>query len=248
MSQAVSRALAIVDLCEAAPRTLGEIAAALGVHPTTAMRLAHSLSKAGYLRLDGGRYQLGPRVVSLGAAFLSRLDLRAVAAPVLTELAAATGETVHLAQRVGDTVVYVDKVESIHPLRMYSQVGRSAPLHCTGVGKVILAHAPDLLELVSRDGLELRQFTAKTITTVDGLLAECSRIREAGYSEDDEEHEITINCLAAPVFDSDNRVIGGVSVAAPVHRLPLVRLREFAPTLREGARSLSRALGSSLPG
>lgn len=243
MSQSVARALAIVDMCERGPQSINDIAAALGVHPTTALRLAHDLSKAQYLRHEGGLYRLGPRLAALGAAVLSTLDLRSVAGSALTTLSSLTGETVHLAERIGPTVVYVDKVESVHPLRMYSQVGRSAPLHCTGVGKAILAGSPDLLDVVRRGELDLHRFTDKTITSIEGLLEDCERIRARGYSEDDEEHETTINCIAVSILDTRMRPIGAVSIAAPVHRLPLAALREFAPDLMSAARDISLLMG-----
>lgn len=247
MSQAVSRALAIVDMCEVRPRTINELAAALDVHPTTALRLVQTLVKSHYLRLESGTYHLGPRLAELGAVVLAGLDLRSIAAPVLARLSALTGETVHLAERVGPTVIYVDKVESIHPLRMYSQIGRSAPLHCTGVGKAILAGSPDLLEAVRNGKVELPRFTDRTLTTVDDLLADAAATRERGYSEDDEEHEATINCIAAPIRGARGTVIGAVSIAAPVHRLSLADLREFAPYLTESAGELSRAMGMPRP-
>ena len=141
MSQSLERVLVLMDELAAGPKRLGQLAVTLDIHKSTVLRTLQTLERHGWVRRDGDppEFRLGLRLVELSNAVLAGLDVRSVARPSLQRLGALTGETAHLAVRDKSEMVYLDKVESVHPVRMYSRIGARAPLHCTGAGKVLLA-------------------------------------------------------------------------------------------------------------
>ena len=245
MSQTVDRSLKILDLVADQPQRTKDIADALGIHPSTALRLLHTLRDHGFVRDEDHRYRLGPATFRLGFRALEDLDLRSVARPFMTRLRDQTLETVHVGVLVGDDVVYIEKVEAMHPVRMYSRIGTIAPIHCTGIAKAILAFlGPDeQSRLISAH--ELRRFTDQTLTTPDALGAELARARANGFAVDDEEHEIGIRCAAAPIIRGDGVVLGGLSISAPTGRIDEETLMGFAPPLIEAAARISEEFGGT---
>jgi IclR family transcriptional regulator, KDG regulon repressor len=244
MSQTLDRALTILDLVAERPQRINEIATALGVHPSTALRLLHTLRKHGFVReLDNHHYRLGPATFRLGFKALEEIDLRSVARPFMDELSDKTGETVHLGVLTGNDVVYIEKVEAKHPVRMYSRIGAIAPLHCTGVAKAILSFLPpDHFSRVIGNG-ELQRFTDHTLTTTEALQADLTVSRERGFALDDEEHETGIHCVAAPILSGDGKVLGALSVSGPTSRIDKATLMDFAPAVKEAAKETSEEFG-----
>lgn len=241
MSQSLDRSLQILDVLEAGPQRLGEIAEAVGVHKSTALRSLQVLERHGYVRREGDvpRFTLGLRMLELASRVLERLDLRDVARDNLLGLAATTGETVHLATLSGDSITYLDKAESRHAVRMYSRVGGRAPAYCTGLGKVLLAYLP----VEQWPQLHQQRFTPNTITDREELLAEAARIREAGWGVDEREHEETIRCIAAPVFDQHGVAVAAVSISVPTTRMSVDDLHAYVPKLLAATDDVSRQLG-----
>lgn len=164
-------------------------------------------------------YTLGPRLLQLAAHAWRQNDLRQVAETHIKQLNAKAGETVHLGILQGSQVVYLDKMEAAQALRMHSQIGRSAPLYCTGVGKAILMGLPEekFEELVG--AMEFQKFTPTTLTSVRELRDDRSKSRQRGYAADEEEHEAGIRCVAAPILTADGELVGAVSVTAPSYRI-----------------------------
>lgn len=244
MSQTLDRALRILDFVGEKPRRIGEIAELLDVHHSTALRFLHTLRKHGFVHeLPDHRYRLGSAMFRLGFQALEGIELRAVARPYMERLNAATGETVHLGSLEDRDVVYIEKVEAKHSVRMYSRIGATATIHCTGVSKAIVAHLPQEERnrlLVERD---LHRFTDRTLTSVQQLEDDFVLTRERGFALDDEEHEPGIHCVAAPVFSGDGEVTGAFSVTAPVSRVDHAALLTFVPALIEATASTSRQLG-----
>lgn len=245
MSQTLARGLEILRTLGDGPQTIGEVAGRLGVHHSTALRLLHTLEAGGFVYRDDGRYRLGPKVAWLGQAMLDQVDLRSVARSHLEKLAARVGETVHLAAFIDDEVFYVDKVESMHPVRMYSTVGKSAPLHCTGVAKAIAFKNRKLREVLEHLPQPYERFTPGTRTSFDELLRDFEVAEPLGYVLDDREHEASIHCIAMPVLGVDGVATSAVSVTVPVHRCDLEQLRGYAPDLQAAAKAISRELGYS---
>lgn len=245
MSQSLERALELIDELADGPKRLGPLADAVGVHKSTVLRLLQTLERHGYVRRQGDapEFTLGLRFVELSHALLEGLDIRRVAAQPLKRLGQQTGETVHLAVLDEGEVVYIDKVESVHPVRMYSRVGARAPAHCTGVGKVLLAYT----DVARWPQMELRRFTDQTITSHEGLVLAAKEIRLKGWGRDEREHENAIRCVAAPIFGSNGEVVAAVSVSVPTSRLSMEQLDRYVPAVREAADAVTTGLGGRVP-
>ena len=241
MTQSLDRALLLLAELGDGPKRLGPLAEKFSIHKSTALRLLQTLEKHGFVqrRGDPPEFALGLRLVELSQTLLDGLDVRQVARAELMRLGAATGETIHLAVRDGAHVVYLDKVESIHPVRMYSQVGARADAYCTGVGKVLLAFTEPALW----PEMEMRRFTENTITTREGMLQAAREIRQDGWGWDEREHEESIRCIAAPVFGPGGAVAAAVSISVPTSRLSADELARHVPLLLDAVGQISRALG-----
>ncbi|QBI55191.1 IclR family transcriptional regulator [Streptomonospora litoralis] len=244
MSSSVERALRILVELASGPATISELGRRLDVHRTTSLRLLRTLEQERFVRRTAdGRYRIGPRMTSLAQAALEGLDVRAAASTHLHDLGAACGHTVHLAAPEDGSMVYLDKVESRHAVRMYSRIGAPAPMHATGVGKTVLA---DLSES-ERDRLlgdpPYPRCTPNTRTTRSGLAADLAETAERGWALDDFEHEEFIHCAAAPIRDATGRVVAAVSVSAPHMVVDRNRLLALVPDLRRTATAISEELG-----
>jgi IclR family acetate operon transcriptional repressor len=224
--------------------TLSECASVLGYSKPTTHRILQTLTRREFLRLDEerGTFTLGVTNLRLGIEFLESIDLRREALPMLRTLAESSGETVHLGRLSGTDVVYIEKVESSHAVRMYSRVGDTMPAYSTGVGKAILAFLDDA-ETERHLPPTLERRAANTITDPAALREELLRTRERGYSVDDVENEEGIRCTGAPVFDHTGRVQAGISVAGPASRMTVSRLHELGPAVRAQADLVSMRLG-----
>lgn len=244
--QSVGRAFAILEQFSEAERTLGvtTIANRVGLHKSTCFGLLHTLQRLGYIQQDSdnGQYSLGLKAFELGQAYIGGQDLRTVAKPFLLQIVEKTQETVHLVIAEGRRAVYIDKVEALHAMTISSRIGQEALLHCTGVGKALLAYMSD--EDVNRTIAEgLRRFTDQTITDRQQLLDHLERIREAGYSIDDQEREIGLRCVAAPIFNSRRQVIAAISVSGPSSRITREKIAELSQMLKQATQEISRRLG-----
>ncbi len=226
---------------------LSEISRELRIHKSTVLRFLTTLCDLGYLRRRAGTetYTLSLKLFELGASALDHVDVVEESRQPLEWLATKTAETVHLAARESKAVVYLNKIDSPHSLRMYSRIGKLAPLHCTGLGKALLAWLPEetLQEIYGNTRLPV--FTGNTIRNLSELRKELKRIRKAGYSWDHEEHEPGIRCVAAPVFDRSGAVCAALSVAWPTVRDAADTERIRAPLVIEAARMATLNLGGS---
>ena len=246
-SQTLDRALsALMRIGESGTRglTLAECSATLGFSKPTTHRILRTLAARGFLRSDSerGLYTLGPANLRLGMTFLEQLDIRTEALPVLRELGERTGETVHLGVLDGNDVVYIEKIESTHAVRMFSRIGHTMPAYSTGIGKAILAHLrPDELGQALPEKLVAR--TPATITVLETLVRHLADIRGRGYSTDDVENEDGIRCVGAAVFDHSGRACAGISIAGPESRVTPDRFPELGELVREAAVSVSQRMG-----
>jgi DNA-binding IclR family transcriptional regulator len=192
-------------------------------------------------------YSVGLQVFGMARRLWEDLDIRRAAAAEIAWLSEQTGETVHLAILDGHEVVYIDKVESRQQIRMFSAVGKRGPLHCTGVGKAILAFLDPVRQKVMVSELPLKTFTKNTFANRTSLLRHLGEIRARGYAKDLEEHEERIRCAAAPIFDYRGEVVASLSVTAPTFRFTLRRLDEVAPLVVRAANEATRHLGGKVP-
>jgi len=224
---------------------LSDLAARSGLPLPTIHRLVRTLVASGHVRqLPSRRYALGPRLIRLGEA-ASRM-LGEWARPQLTALVAATGESANLAMLDGDAVVYVAQVPSQHTMRMFTEVGRRVPAHCTGVGKALLATLPtsEVRALIARTGLPAA--TPHTITDPAMLLRELDRIRARGYAVDDAEQELGVRCVAVAVPGAPSAT--ALSVSGPAARVTWEAVEGFVPQLRTASVSLAGQLAAVVPG
>ena len=247
--QSVDRAVAILDLlAERSEAGVTEIAAAIGVHKSTASRLLASL-EAGRLveqTTHRGSFRLGSGLMRLAAPVAGRMDVTREGLPVLQALAAEVGETVNLAVLRGTDVVNLEQVRGPATITTVNWVGQPTPLHATSGGKVLLAAlAPE--ELAAFLARPLPRFTPQTITEAPALERELARVREQGYATTTEELEQGLDAVAAPVREASGRVVAAISVSGPVYRFDAARMAEVAPAVVAAAADLSRRLGYASP-
>ena len=222
--------------------TLGELATSMDLHKSTVIRLIAPLVEAHLLEKVNGRYRLGSTTAYLGSIYLERLDLRTVSHESLIQLMERSGETVHLAIFEVPEVVYLDKVESLQTVRMYSRVGARQPAYSTSVGKVFLAYGTERdLRQVIDTGLLRR--TPNTMTSEEELRADLKVTRTRGYGIDNVENEQGIRCLGAPIFDHTGGVVAAVSISGPSSRVTYERVAELGRLVVDGSTDISRRLG-----
>lgn len=247
LTVSVSRALEILDLMGRHGGELGvsAIAQDLNLCKSTAHRLLSTLEQRGYVEKNPRtrRYRLGLRLFELGHVVMQQMELRAEARPYLEELTQISGEVVHLGILDQGEVVYIDKVESLHTITMFSRVGRRAPVHCTGLGKALLAFQPaqEQDRIILARGL--RRFTENTVTDPDTLRRNLELIRTQGYAIDNEEHESGIRCIAVPIRDHTGQVVAAVSISAPAMRFDWNKVEAVKPEIIRVGKAISRRLG-----
>ena len=248
--QSVDRALEILNILQKEPHGIGvtRLSEKLDVSKSTAHRLLMSLLKENFVQQDedNQRYHLGLRLMELGQTVTDQLDIRQIASPIMHGLVETTGETTHLVIRDRSEIVYIDKIENSKTIRMFSNIGKRAPMHCTGVGKAILAFLPEeqIHWVIEQSGLP--RFTDTTITDREELLQHLEEIRSRGYSIDNEEHEKGIKCAAAPILNSKGEVVAGISVAGPIMRINDDNIDWIAVNVLQAAKAISKSLGGTI--
>lgn len=219
-----------------------------GTPKATVGRILSVLAENQYAQKDpeSGRYSLGWRIVQLSSCMLNSVQLRMKAKPHLLSLMERTGETVNLGILHEGHVLYVDRVNSVKTVRLYSVVGKTIPAHCSAMGKAILAFSSEsvLENVLQRHGLPAR--TRNTVTDLRVLRQQLGRVRETGIALDSEEHQEGVLCVGAPVFDHSGQVVGAISVSAPTTRLEGPTLQSVVSYVKSTAREVSCELGQSL--
>lgn len=244
MSQSLSRALTILGLLGDGSCSLDQLATALDVHKTTVLRLLRTMEAERFVRHDADhRYLLGSRLFELANNSLEQRDVRSIARPHLAELNATTCQTIHLAEYEAGEAVYIDKFDATQSVRMYSRVGRPAPLHCTAVGKVLVAARPRTEREQIAHRITYTPFTERTIDSPERYLAELDLVLEQGYAEDHEEHESFVNCVAVPVLNGMGDVVAAVSMSVPDMLLDHQQVLAALPQVRQAAAAISEDLG-----
>lgn len=243
-AQSFSRSIAVLQsIADAAtPPTRAELLKLCDLTRPTLYRIIASLEAEGMIEVTGGnRYTLGTRLVALARTALAQNDVRRVAEPYLARLRDATGETVHLAIRSGDQLVYIDKIESREVVRMASTVGTRVPFHCTGVGKAFLSAMPETEAHALIDRIDLPAITPHTTTDRSALKAIVRQARAEGFVRDDQENEVGIFCFGAPIKEGPDRPVAAVSVSVPMFRMG--EESRYSEPLLEAVSEISRRLG-----
>ena len=245
--QSVDRALILLDYLASEDREIGltEIARALGWPKTTTHGLISTLRNRHYVDQSPktGRYRLGVRLFELGNIVARSWDIRAVARPAMQDLSLHLGEMVQLACESDGEVLYIEKIDSTQMMRIVSEIGARLPMHCTGLGKVLLAykHASEVEWIISKHGQ--RAMTSHTITSAKALEKELAKIRRQGYAIDDREIMESLRCVAAPIFDQGGEVQYALSVSALADSLTGERLDTACEMLLRTAQSVSYQIG-----
>jgi IclR family transcriptional regulator, KDG regulon repressor len=245
--QSIARALTLLEALGESRTDIGiaELSKRVSLHVSTVHRILGTLIEKGYARQnpETGRYALGAKACHLAESYLAQMDLRRMVRPALERLSAATGETANLVTLDGREALYLDKVESPQSLRIFSRIGHRAPLHCTAVGKVLLAarSRTDVDALLGRGALE--RLTDSTVTSRAQLRRELEKVREQGFGLDCEECEEGACCIAVPLKNAQGRVEAALSVSGPTVRLTARRMEALIPVMQEIASQASAALG-----
>jgi DNA-binding IclR family transcriptional regulator len=224
--------------------TVAEIAELTKLPKATVHRTVVSLREVGMLDQDGRRqsYRLGLKMFYHGSNVLASWDTPRRAHPHIAKLQLVTGEVIHFHIFDGSQMVCVEREEMGASRLTTLTTIEAAPTYCTGVGKAFLAFQDEGLvrRIVAEEGF--KAYTPKTITDLDALLKDLALIRERGFSIDDEENQIGLRCIGAPVRDAADRVFASVSVSGPLERMPDVRLEGLAPLVIQTANDISRSL------
>ena len=243
--QSVDRAITALEyLARQGEAGVSAVAAAVGVHKSTASRLLGALQSRGLVEVAGdrGRYRLGYGILRLAGAMGGRLDVTGQGREICEQLAELLGETVNIAVVQGDAVVNIDQAHGGGAISVNNWVGRPTPMHATSSGKVLLAHlARSAADRVIDAGLT--RFTAATVVDPRVLRRQLSQVHADGYAVTAGEYETGLNAVAAPVFGASGAVVAAVSVSGPAYRLPVADLPETAKPVMAAAHRISERMG-----
>lgn len=238
--QSLGRGLKILDQFVEAKTSLSitELTQLLDLDKSTVSRLVQTLVQYGYVQPEPGtrRYMIGNKITRMSWQLLNQMPIRDKAKPFLYRLMHATGECAHTAVYSERQALVIDDVEAPASLRVVGGIGRLIPLHCTSVGKCLLAfsNVPLPSELAAR--------TRFTITSLDLLIEHLQEVRDAGYAYDDEENDYGVRCLAAPVYDHTGQAIACIGISGPTVRMTDDRIDALAAEVVVTARELSADL------
>lgn len=247
MNNTLLKGLAVLELlsrCER-PLNLTEIAAELGIVKSNAHRLLQALTETRYVirHEDTGRYVASIKLWELGSAVLSKLDLRRGAERQMDALLEQTGESVHLSVLDRGEVVYVHKVESLQPVRAYTQIGGRAPAYCVATGKAQLAYRGE--SVLAEMCRHLKAFTPNTISEPAKFLKEMKKVRTLGYAVNRGEWRAGVWGIAAPIMDGRGSVIAAVGISGPADRIRKQDIHHCAGLLIAAAMDISLGLGGN---
>ena len=246
--QVIERMMRMLDVLAEHPEPLGlkQIAQLTGLHPSTAHRILAAMSADRFVdRVEPGSYRLGMRLLELGTLVRSRISVRELALPIMRELHAQTGETVNLSVRQDDEIVYVERTSSGRSaMRVVHVIGARAPLHVTAAGKLFLLEDgfPRLRDYAKRTGLAAH--TKNSMASLPLLERDLERIQRQGYATDNEEVEIGVRCVAAPIRDDNGGLIAALSLSTPADRMK----PQWGALIKDTAEKVCRAIGNRRAG
>lgn len=241
--QVIERMFTLIDVLASREdsMSLKDIAEKAGLHPSTAHRILNDLATGRFVdRTQPGSYRLGMRLLELGNLVKGRLNVRDAAVAPMRELHKHTQQPVSLSVRQGDEIVYIERAFSERSgMQVVRAIGGRAPLHLTSVGKLFLAaDEPQRVRVyAARTGLQ--GHTKNSITEIESLERELSKVRQYGQATDNEELELGVRCMAAGVYDDQDKLVAGLSISAPSGRMEDSWLQK----LKETARQISETLG-----
>jgi DNA-binding IclR family transcriptional regulator len=248
--RALERALQVLGAfsLEQSEMSLSELAAAVDLAPSTALRLLSVLVDYGYVERsdDTDRYRLSVRLFERGSIYIQKTTIEAEAHGPLTLLSQECNQTASLAILNRGEIVHIGVIAPERPIRYYATIGQREMAHCTGLGKVLLAGLTDdaLEKVVAQRGLPSR--TDRTITSIGALRMHLEQIRQQGYAFDDEESVIGLRCIAAPILDDRNRSVAAISASGPAADFTEQTISELLRLVKQAAADVSARLGNNI--
>ncbi|MFC3863160.1 IclR family transcriptional regulator [Deinococcus antarcticus] len=242
----LERGLSVLSaLAQSGEATLTQLAREVNLSASTTYRLLETLRQQGYVEWEEhtGLFRVGLLAYQVGAAFSVRSALLSAAQPQMQALVDDLNETANLAVRHAGEAVYLHQVQARQMMRMFTQVGAAAPLHCSGVGKVLTAWLPEEEVLRLLGAGPYPAYTPHSLTGYSALTRELGLVRAQGYALDDEERELGVRCLATPIRDARGDVIASLSVSAPTSRFPKRNIPEMLERVRTASQGISARLG-----
>lgn len=249
--QSLSRALNILNtLAESEGGfSLSDLALTVGLAPSTTHRLLTTLQNERYVTFDAERrvWHVGVQAFQTGSAFLKTRDLVSIARPLMRRLMESSGETVNLGISDHGEVIYLAQVECFKLMRAITRPGGRVPMHCSGIGKALLAWIPDREVNSILHARGLQRVTSTTIDTPVKLRADLEKIRQRGFAFDDEENGIGLRCVAGVIFDENGLPLAGISLSGPTARIKNERIQVLGASVVEAASRITLAMGGQMP-
>jgi IclR family pca regulon transcriptional regulator len=248
--QGLERGFAVVHAFGADARalTITEVAQRTGLSRAVARRYLLTLQELGYVVQNGADFSLTPRILDLGFTYLSTIDVANVAQPVMEEITNTLHESCSAAVLDGTEVVYVARVQAKRIMSINLVVGSRLPAHATSMGKVLLAYLPPQNLEAYLANAPFEALTKRTVTSAADLRRLLALVRQRGWAFSDQESEVGIRTVAAPLFNHANQVDAALNVSGHAARVSMDELkRRYLPVLLDGARRISRALGATVP-
>ena len=249
--QSLSRALKLLNALayHSQGLSLSEIAGVVGLPNSTAHRLLTTLQNERYVRFDSERsaWVIGVQAFRVGSAFVRSRDIVTVARPYMRRLMQQSGETANLGIADRGEIVYLAQVETQKMMRAIAGPGGRAPLHCTGIGKALMAYLAEGERRKLIDGLNFQRETPKTIVAADVLLDDLERGRAHDYFLDDEENAVGLRCVAAVIFNEFGEPMAGLSISGPTARVTNARIPVLGRLVSSVAAEITMELGGHKP-
>ncbi|WBU65631.1 HTH-type transcriptional regulator BhcR [Paracoccus aerodenitrificans] len=248
--KSLDRAMEVFEyLSEAQGKSLSSIASEMDQSAATVYRILVTLEGRGLVEFDPAEqfWHIGPRAFVIGSRFLRRTSLVDRARPVLRRLMEATGETANLGVEREGAVLFLSQVETHASIRAFFPPGTLSPMHCSGIGKALLAQMPSerLAKMLADETLDA--FTQATITDREVLQRELQIIAQRGYAIDNEERNRGMRCIAAPILDMNAEAVAGISVSGPTSRIGSEEMTALSRHVIEAAQELSLSIGGVVP-
>lgn len=247
--KSLDRALSVFAyLSQDQGKPLTALAEETGQSPATLYRILVTLQGQGLVEFDPGEqvWHIGPRAFIIGSQFLRRTSLVERARPVMRRLMEFTGETANLGIERNGMVLFLSQVETHESIRAFFPPGTMSDMHSSGIGKVLLANMEPTQQERFLKKMALPRYTEKTIVTHDEIVAHLAIIKSAGFAVDNEEKNLGMRCIAAPVFDYNREVVAGLSVSGPISRVSVAATDDLAQRVMQAAGELTMAIGGSI--
>lgn len=245
LATTVLKAIDILNLIAQQQVTATEISHELKINKTTVHRLLYTLEHAGYIEQlpQTHTYRIGIKLVGICSARVNDIEIITEAKPHLLKLVHEINQPVHLGVYQAGNAVYIDKIDVINTVRIYSAIGKTIPVHCSAIGKALLLDWSDeeIIETLNRVGMP--SFTNETITEPEIIVKQIHTARKCGYTVDNGEHENNVCCIASPIYDYRNKIVAAISTAAPVKASR--DIEQIVPSLISTAKVISMAIGTS---